>query len=65
MSSISSVAGSLAGALSLDGSVGSQVEVAVLKRAMEAESSAVLQLLQAVPAPGNPPHLGNAVDTYA
>jgi hypothetical protein len=42
------------------------VQLAVLKLAMDVQSQGALQLLQAVtPAAGNPPHLGNAVDTYA
>ncbi len=47
---------------------GDAVQIAVLKKAMDIEASAALQLLQALPAPvpaNNPPHLGNRVDTFA
>ena len=42
------------------------VQVAVLKRAMEIEAQGALQLVQAATtaALGNPPHLGNKIDTF-
>lgn len=45
--------------------VGDAVGISVLKKAMEIESQNVLMLLQAIPAPSNPPHLGNSVDVRA
>ena len=43
-----------------------EVQIAVLKRAMEIGKQVAMQLVQAatLPAPGNPPHLGNQVDTF-
>lgn len=45
------------------------VQMAVLKKAMDIEAQGALQLVQAasqsVAASGNPPHLGNSVDTFA
>lgn len=45
-------------------------QVLVLKKALEAEASAALELIKAVPqpqpvAPSNPPHLGQNIDTRA
>lgn len=45
-------------------------QVLVLKKALEAEASAALALIKAVPAPqpvasNNPPHLGQTIDTRA
>ncbi|MEJ5210907.1 MAG: putative motility protein [Burkholderiales bacterium] len=45
-------------------------QVLVLKKALEAEASAALALIKAVPAPqpvasSNPPHLGQTIDTRA
>lgn len=45
--------------------VGDAVGISVLKKAMEIESQNVLMLLQAIPVPSNPPHLGNSVDVRA
>ncbi len=45
-------------------------QVLVLKKALEAEASAAVALIRAVPQPqpavaSNPPHLGQNVDTHA
>lgn len=49
--------------------VAAEAQVAVMKKAMNLQSAAALQLLQAaVQAPqpaNNPPHLGNKIDVYA
>lgn len=49
--------------------VANEVQMAVLKKAMDVESKSALQLVQAasqpVPASNNPPHLGNNVDIFA
>ena len=47
-----------------------QRQVLVLKKALDAESSAAAALIQAIPQPqpvtsSNPPHLGQNVDTKA
>lgn len=42
----------------------SQVEMAVLRKALDLQGEGVLQLLQALPSV-NPPHLGNTIDTFA
>lgn len=42
----------------------SQVEVALLRKALGLQGEGVLQLVQALPAV-NPPHTGNGVDTFA
>ena len=44
-----------------------EVQLAVLKRAMEIETQSALQLVQAATGvvPINPPHLGNQVNTFA
>lgn len=45
---------------------GDAVAVLVMKKAIDAQAQAALQLLQALPQPaGNPPHLGNSVDVRA
>ena len=41
------------------------VQMAVLKKAMDIGTSSAEQLIAAIPAPPNPAHLGNSVDTYA
>lgn len=43
------------------------IQVAVLKKALDAQSAGALALIEAIPdAPrSNPPNLGNAVDTFA
>ena len=41
------------------------ISLLVLKKAITLEGSSALQLLQAVPAPSNPEHLGNRIDTHA
>lgn len=46
--------------------VGDAVGITVLKKAMDIEAQAALQLLQALPAvASNPPHLGNVIDVRA
>lgn len=46
---------------------GDAIGVSVLKKAMEIQSRGALALLEALPQPasGNPPHLGNTIDTQA
>jgi hypothetical protein len=50
-------------------SVAADAQIAVLKKAMNIESSSALQLLQvavqATPQVSSPPHLGNSIDTFA
>ncbi len=49
-------------------SAGTEVQLTVLKKAINLESNGALQLLQALPTPqpvNNPPHLGKSVDTFA
>lgn len=41
------------------------VATLVLRKALDFQAQSALQLLQAVPAANNPPHLGNAVDVRA
>lgn len=41
------------------------VAMLVLKKTLDLEAQGALQLLQALPAVNNPPHLGNAVDVRA
>jgi len=47
------------------------VQIAVLKKAMDIQAQGALQLVQAATAQSaqsvsnNPPHLGNAIDTFA
>ncbi len=41
------------------------VSVAVLKKALDIQSSAALSLIEAIPAVLLPPHLGNSVNTKA
>jgi hypothetical protein len=49
--------------------VAADAQIAVLKKAMNIESSSALQLLQvavqAAPQVSNPPNLGNSIDTFA
>lgn len=46
--------------------VGDAVGITMLKKAIDLEAQAALQLLQALPAvASNPPHLGNAIDVRA
>jgi hypothetical protein len=44
-----------------------QVQIAVLKKVMDVEAQAALQLVQAAAQviPTNPPNLGKSVDTFA
>jgi len=57
---VSSV-GSLTTALS-QSQVGDAVGITMLKKAMDLQAQTAAQLLQALPAPSNPSHLGNSVD---
>ncbi|MDR0528977.1 MAG: YjfB family protein [Zoogloeaceae bacterium] len=42
------------------------VGIYALKKAMDTQEQAAMQLISAIPAPANnPPHLGNGVDTRA
>lgn len=43
------------------------VQLAVLKKAMDIQAQGAMQLIQAAArvVPGNPPNLGNRVDTFA
>jgi hypothetical protein len=43
------------------------VQIAVLKKAMDIEAQAALQLVEAATQviPANPPNLGNQIDTFA
>lgn len=41
------------------------VATLVFRKALDLQAQSALQLLQAVPAANNPPHLGNAVDVRA
>jgi hypothetical protein len=43
------------------------VQIAVLKKAMDIEAQAALQLVEAAAQviPANPPNLGNQIDTFA
>jgi hypothetical protein len=41
------------------------VSVAVFKKALDAQSSAALSLIEAIPTVSLPPHLGNNVNTKA
>ena len=45
----------------------SAIAIAVLKKAIALQAQSAAQLLQMLPVPpaGNPPHLGNHVDTLA
>lgn len=47
--------------------VGDAVAIAVLRKALDIQAEGALQLLEALPqaAAGNPPHLGNQVNTFA
>lgn len=45
---------------------GDAIGIAVLKKALDTQSSSALALLQALPQPvSNPPNLGNSIDTRA
>lgn len=47
---------------------GTEVQLTVLKKAINLEANGALQLLQSLPAPqpaNNPPHMGKSVDTFA
>lgn len=46
---------------------GDALQLAVFRKAMQAEAAAAQQLIEALPAPAplNPPHLGNSVDIHA
>lgn len=41
------------------------ISVAVLKKALDVQSSAALSLIEAIPTASLPPHLGNKVNTTA
>ena len=41
------------------------VSIAVFKKALDAQSSAALSLIEAIPTVSLPPHLGNNVNTKA
>lgn len=61
---VSSIA-STATSMSQD-KLANDVQISVLKRAMDIGSQSAEALIAAIPAPpANPPHLGNSVDTYA
>jgi hypothetical protein len=46
--------------------LGNDVQVAVLKKAMDIDAQSAAALIAAIPLPpSNPPHMGNSVDTYA
>lgn len=59
--------GSGAEAVLTQAQTGDAAQLAVFRKALEAEASAASQLIDAVPKPAaaNPPHLGNSVDTHA
>ena len=71
MTSISALINGISSSLSADGSTGTGVNIAMLKKAMATDSQNVQQLLASVapaatpPTTNNPPHLGNNVDTTA
>ena len=57
--------GSLSTALS-SASTSNELEVTVLKKAMQMDAQSAQQLIEALlKAPNNPPHLGNSVDVKA
>lgn len=62
VSSVSSASSALSSA-----KVGDAVGTLVLKKAMQAETQAAAQLIEALPKPpsNNPPNLGNKVDLFA
>jgi hypothetical protein len=41
------------------------VQMAVLKKSLDIARQGAMQLIDAVPPPPSPPHLGNRVDTFA
>lgn len=44
---------------------GDAVNTLVLKKAMEIQAQSAAQLLEALPPPNNPPHLGQKIDAMA
>lgn len=51
-----------------ESAVGNQIQVAVLKKAMDAQAQSALSLIQTIPQSGgtnSPPHLGQTVNTQA
>lgn len=44
---------------------GDAVATAVLKKALDQQAQTAAQLIEALPKPSNPPHLGNSVDVKA
>lgn len=60
VASIATLSSALAQAQTADA-----VATLVFRKALDLEAQSPLQLLQAVPAANNPPHLGNAVDVRA
>lgn len=60
VASVASLSRALAQAQTADA-----VAMLVLKKTLDLEAQGALQLLQALPAANNPPHLGNAVDVRA
>ena len=42
-----------------------EVGVTMLKKAMDIEAASAAQLIQALPQPNLPPHLGNTINTKA
>jgi hypothetical protein len=47
------------------GSLMSQVGMTMLRKQLDGEQSAALQLIQSLPQVGSPPNLGNTVDVRA
>lgn len=45
--------------------IGDAVGITVLKKAIDLQAQGALQLLEAIPQPSNPPHLGNTIDVKA
>lgn len=60
VASIATLSSALAQAQTADA-----VATLVFRKALDLQAQSALQLLQAVPAASNPPHLGNAVDVRA
>ena len=44
---------------------GDAVATQMLKKTMDIQAQTATQLIEALPQPSNPPHLGNSVDTKA
>jgi hypothetical protein len=46
---------------------GDAIGISVLKKALESQTTSAMALINALPQPqsGNPPHLGNRIDTSA